>query len=357
MKKRALGILLAVCMTVGTLLGGCGSKEAPAAQPSQAASAESGSAPAAPEEEFTQIEMRLSHHNAQNQPIHEAFEKWVSLVSEKTGGAVKISVFPAASLYNQEDALDAVKAGALEMALGDTSVISNIQPEYALFSYPFLLDSYEAAEKVILGDIGRSVDEKFVADNGIRPLGWTWNGYRNICSNKPLTSMADCKGMKLRSPGADVYLNTFKTLGMAPQVISWSEAYSAMQTGIVDGVESSLEAFYTQGFYKLGDNICLSHHMLSTIGPIINEDVWQSLNENTQKVLLDAWAQCQADLNKTSIENDNKYLEALKEEGCNITEFSDKDQIFNTFSEMWDTSATEIGAKDILDQIKETVKG
>ena len=140
-------------------------------------------------------------------------------------------------------------------------------------------------------------------------------------------------------------------LGMNPTVISWSEAYSAMQSGVVEGVESGLEAFYTQGFYNLGKNICISHHMLSVIGPVINANVWNGLTPDTQQVMLGCWKECQAELNQTVIDNEQSYYDKLKEAGCNMTEFEDRQELIDLFKDYWTKSAESNNATDILDQM------
>ena len=297
---------------------------------------------------YTQAELKLSHHNATDQPIHEELTKWADMVHEKTGGAVTIDIYPAASLYNSEDAKEAVKNGALDMCLGDTSILSTDFPQYTLYSLPFLLDSYDHADQIVNGDIGAKLDKELEDDLGIVPLGWTWNGFRDFCTTKPITSVADCKNIKLRSPGAQIYLDTFTKLGMNPTVISWSEAYSAMQSGVVDGVESGLESFYTQGFYNLGKNICVSHHMISIIGPIINKNVWDGLNEATQQVMKDSWKECQAELNQTVIDHEDGYYQKLQDKGCNMTEFENRQELIDLFKEYWTSSAKSCGAEDEL---------
>ena len=309
------------------------------------ASAES---PAEPE--YTEITMKLSHHNAVDQPIGVALDAWAKMVNEKTGGKVTIDVYPAASLYSSGDAQDSIIMGTLDMCLGDTSLLSSDEPEYALFSLPFMFDSYDTAAEIVFGDIGKEIDKRMEENLGVKPLGWTWNNFRNMCTKDPITSIADCKGYKLRSPGADIYMDTFNTLGMSPNPISWSEAYTAMLSGVVDGVASGLEAFYTQGFYELGNNICLSRHMISIIGPCINVDKWNSLNEATQQLLLDTWAEVQADLNETVIANETGYQTKLEEAGCNITEFDDHQALIDLFTPYWSKNAEANGYADLLEQ-------
>ena len=207
--------------------------------------------------------------------------------------------------------------------------------------------------------IGRSVTiDQLMEDNlGVKALGWTWNGFRNMDTKDPITSVADCKVYKLRSPGADIYMDTFKTLGMAPEPISWSECYTAMQSGVVDGVESGLEAFYTQGFYALGNNICLSRHMLSIIGPVINVEKWNSLNEKTQQLLLDTWAKYQAELDATVIAGEESYQEKLEAEGCNITSFEDRQELIDLFTPYWSKNAEAGGYTELLNQTLELIAG
>lgn len=241
--------------------------------------------------------------------------------------------------------------------MGDTSLLSTDEPEYALFSLPFLIEDYDAAGKLVYGDIGKEIDQRMKDNLGVVALGWTWNGFRNMCTVDPITSVADCKNYKLRSPGADVYLNTFKTLGMAPEVITWSECYTAMESGVVDGVESGLEAFYTQGFYNLGNNICLSRHMVSIIGPTINIEKWNSLNEATQQLMLDTWAVCQEELNATVIGNEDGYLQQLKDAGCNITEFENRQEIIDLFTPYWSETAEAGGYADVFEQAMAVIAG
>ena len=219
---------------------------------------------------------------------------------------------------------------------------------YTLTCLPFLFDSYDTAGEVLYGDVGQKLDSLAEEQLGIVPLGWTWNGFRSMCTKTPIRTVADCKNYKLRSPGAQIYLDTFETLGMSPTVVPWSEAYTAMQSGMVDGIESGLEAFYTQGFYTLGNNICLSHHMISIIGPIINADKWNSLSPDTQKLMKDTWAECQGDLNQKVIDGENSYEQKLKDAGCTITEFEDRQELIDLFTPYWTKSAESGGYTDLL---------
>lgn len=348
--KKMIAMLLTPVMCLS--LAACGSSTSSTsgetkADETKAAAAESTSA-AGTTPTYDTVTLKLSHHNAVDQPIHEALTEWADMLKEKSDGAITIDIYPAASLYNSSDAEDAVKLGTLDMCLGDTSQLSNSMSAYTLTCLPFLFDSYDTAGEVLYGDVGKKLDSMAEEQLGIVPLGWTWNGFRNMCTKTPIRSVADCKNYKLRSPGAQIYLDTFETLGMSPTVVPWSEAYTAMQSGMVDGIESGLEAFYTQGFYTLGNNICLSNHMISIIGPIINADKWNSLSPDTQKLMKDCWAECQKELNQKVMDGEDSYEQKLKDAGCTITEFENRQELIDLFTPYWTKSAEDGGYTDLL---------
>ena len=253
------------------------------------------------------------------------------MINEQSGGKITIDIYPAASLYNQTDAQDAVQMGTLDMCLADCSQLSSAVPAFALTAMPFLYDSYETAGKVIFGEVGAQLDQQLEDTLNMHAFGWT--------------------------PGTDLYLNTFNTLGMSPTVVPWNEAYTAMQSGLVDGVESGLEAFYTQGFYELGKYVCLSRHMISVIGPVMNADKWNSLDEATQELFTSTWKQCQEELNETVIANESGYQTKLEEAGCTITQFDDQQALIDLFTPFWSESAEAGGYTDLLDQVLAIVNG
>ena len=352
--KKLIALILALVLCVSMVACGAKTETKPAETKAPEAAA---AAPEAAGPVYETVTMKLSHHNAVDQPIHVALTKWAEMLNEKSGGAITIDIYPAASLYNSADAEDAVKLGTLDMCLGDASQLSNSLPAFALTALPFLFDSYETADKILYGEVGAELNKMAEEELGVVALGWTWNGFRNMCTKDPIQSVADCKNYKLRSPGSQIYLDTFNTLGMSPTVVTWSEAYTAMQSGMVDGVESGLEAFYTQGFYTLGNNICLSRHMISIIGPIVNADKWNSLSADTQALMLECWAECQAELNETVMAGEASYEQKLRDEGCNITEFENRQELIDLYTPYWSSAAEAGGYTELLNAALAIVNG
>lgn len=301
--------------------------------------------------EYDEVTLKFSHINAVDQAIGIACDKFAELVNERSGGKVTIEVYPAGSLYNQEDAYDAIELGNLNMAIADVSGISDRVPAFGIYVLPFLFDSYDALGEVIDGEVGAELDRQLEEQMGAVALGWCWNGCRNFLSKVPIKSIADCENILLRSGAVDIFLDTFATLKFKTVIIPWGDCFSGFQSGVCDAVETTTEALYTQGFYTVGNKVCLSHHILSTIGPIVSGDTWNSLNADTQQLLRDCWAECREMTNETVKNNEDGYVEKLREVGCEITEFDDPQALTDLFTPMWREYAEKGGYTDILDMV------
>ena len=306
-------------------------------------------AEASGEYEYPVMTLKFAHNNAIDQPIGIGVDKFAQLIKERSNGNITIDVYPASSLYDEAGIYDAIQLGNLDLGYADVSTISNIVPAFGLYALPMLYDSYETMEKIVDGEVGETLDAMLVDGMNAYALGWTWDGFRNIISNDPITCIADCKDYLLRSPGADLYLDTFKTLGFATVIIPWGDCFTGMQSGLCDAVETTTEAIYTQGFYTIGNNFCVSHHMLSIVGPIINNDLWESFDDQTKSLFQECWDEVNAWERETVASEENEYTELLRDAGCNITKFTDYDEIVELFKPMWEEYAKNGGYEDLLD--------
>ena len=165
--KKLIALVLALVMCFA--LCACGQSAAPAATEAPAAEPAADAAADTAAVEYPEMTLKLSHHNAVDQPIHEALTKWATMINEQSGGKITIDIYPAASLYNQTDAQDAVQMGTLDMCLADCSQLSSAVPAFALTAMPFLYDSYETAGKVIFGEVGAQLDQQ-LDELGLAPL-------------------------------------------------------------------------------------------------------------------------------------------------------------------------------------------
>lgn len=284
--KSAIALLLCVCMAFSLVAcGGAASSAAPAA-PAQSGSA----APAAPAEEtFT---LRLASDVAEDHPKAKALMDFEKYVEETSGGTLQIELFHNAALGDANAYTESVVNGAVEMAsMG--SELAQRAPVTAAFEAPFAFADWKAIENAVYSDYGANLLSDLPDTVGIRFLGYIPQGFRVIMSNKPLNSMEDLSGMRLRVPQIALYLAIGEGLGTNPIGMALSELYTAIEQDAVDGLENTYSYLASAKYYEVTQYLLESNHNFVMHAVYINEKVWDKLSENQQQILLDGGALCQ----------------------------------------------------------------
>lgn len=297
------------------------------------------------------IVLKYGHQNAMDNLVHIYSEKWAADVLEKSGGRIVIEIYPASQLGNLREMMEAVELGTLDITLGDTSMLSTVLPEFGLLALPFIFRDYDHAEAVIDGDVGETLNRRLAAERNMRPLGWFWNGFRNFATKTPITRVADARGIKMRSPEARIYMDTFSMLGMSPTPIPWGEVYTALASGVVDAAESGPEHIYKQDFYRHAPYVTNSRHIFSVVGPMVNEQVWQSLSAADQRLLMDSLEDIVRDQRVAAIDEEGEYYRLLIDAGATITEFENPQELIDLFTPYWSDYAANSNSKDLLQQL------
>ena len=310
------------------------------------------SALAADAPEIETITLKFGHANAVDTPVDQQCQMFAELVNKYSNGAITIEVYPAGQLGSLQELQDAVEFGTLDICCGDSSMMSELAPKLAILNLPMLVTSYEQAEKVYGSDEVAEIVEELAEEHNMRQLCWWWNGFRHLCTKVPLHSPADCKGIKLRSPEADIYVRTFSLLGFNPTPIPWGDTFQGIQTGIADGSDTTLEGIYNADLYTLCPYICLSGHIFSVVGVTINEDVWKGLSDAAKEVMLKAAAEVTEIQRQNAIEGEGNYKKLMEDAGCTFTEFEDKQEIVDLFQDYWaETSSACEGGDELLQAI------
>jgi len=348
--KKIIAMLLALVMVLA--LCACG-ESAPVQQPApeQQAPAEAAPTDEASAAGIEPITLKFGHANAVDTPVDKFCNMFAEKVNEYSDGAITIEVYPAGQLGTLQELQDAVEFGTLDLCCGDSSMMSEVFPKLAVLNLPMLVTSYEQAEKVYDSEEVNELVEQMASEHSLRQLCWWWNGFRHLCTKVPINSPADCKGIKLRSPEADIYVRTFSLLGFNPTPIPWGDTFQGIQTGIADGSDTTLEGIYNADLYTLCPNICLSGHIFSVVGVTINEGVWQSLSPEAQAVFVKAAEEVTEAERQSAIEGEQEYRTLMEEAGCTFTEFADQQEIVELFTDYWKETSDACDANDLLNAI------
>ncbi len=249
-------------------------------------------------------------------------------VEELSGGSITIDIQASGVLGSENDVLDNILAG------GDTIDMSRISA-FALTSYgcnkatllsiPYTWESREHWWNFANSDLAQEfLDEPQEIGLPIRGIFYGEEGFRHFFTVDPVSGLEDLKGMKLRVSNDPVMNGMVEGLGASPTVVSFGELYSALQTGVVDGAEQPIANYKSNAFPEVANNLILDGHTLGAVQVVITDNAWNKLTENQQQCIMEAGKYAQEFNAQLSESEENKVLEELKSEGCNVVEVTDK---------------------------------
>jgi len=211
-----------------------------------------------------------------------------SIVEGETNGKVQVQEFPAQELGNATSMLAATQLRTLEMNMCGDSSLTGFFPANDILSIPYIFSSQAVAHKVITGPFGDKLSKAILEETGMRVLGWGGLGYRYFISNKPLKSVDDFKGIKVRVMESTLQMKMIEALGAIPTPISFSELYTALSQGVTDATDTAAYSVPGRKFYEVTDYMYISAHLYTFQAILINEEFFQSLPEEYQVVILRA---------------------------------------------------------------------
>ena len=256
-------------------------------------------------------------------------EIWASLVKERTQGRINIKLYPGVSLIqgDQTREFSAIRQGVIDMAIGSTINWSPQVKELNLFSLPFLMPDYAAADALTQGDVGKDIF-KTLEKAGVVPLAWGENGYREISNSKlAIKTPADMKGLKIRVVGSPLFLDTFTALGANPTQMSFADAQPALATGAVDGQENPMSIFTAAKLHNSAQkHITMWGYVNDPLIFVVNKEVWMSWTEADRAIVrqaaLDAGKQEVVIARKGLSEADRPLLKEVAALGVTVTQLT-----------------------------------
>jgi len=282
-------------------------------------------------------------------------EQWMELVKERSNGLISFDYTNAGAMGSYAELLEGIDYGVYDMSITDPSYIQAYVPESVVLTLPMLYNDYDHAEAVFSGEVGDWYKGLVAEKTNINVLNYYFCGFRYVCSKEPITTLADCDGMLIRSPQIQVYNDLLGLMGFSYVNMAWSEAYTAMSTGVVNAVEVPLQNIYEAGFYDLGKYICETRHLLSVNSVIANQDFWDGLPDVYKQIMSDSLDEVTAAEHQEIATREADYKTKLEGVGCTFTSFDEaaKAELTEKFSEYWHTQVDSLGtdAVDMLNKI------
>ena len=241
-----------------------------------------------------EIIIKFSHVVAPDTPKGQAAERFKQIAEKLTKGKVKVEVYPNSQLYKDREEIEALQSGAVQMLAPSLSKFGPMgAPEFQLFDLPYLFPNQETLHRVMDGDVGKKLFAK-LDTKGVTGLTFWDNGFKQMSSNKPMHAAADLKGLKMRIQSSKVLNAQMKALGANPQVMAFSEVYTALQQGVVDGKENPVSNFYTQKMHEVQKHMTISNHGYLGYAVIVNKNFWDGLPADVRTSLTQAMKEATA---------------------------------------------------------------
>ena len=249
-------------------------------------------------------------------------------VEELSGGSVVVDVQASGVLGSENDVLDAILGGSTSIDISRISAFALTSygcNKSKLLSIPFTFENRAHFWNFANSELAPEfLNEPQELGLPVRGIFYGEEGFRHFFTVKPVSGIADFKGLKLRVSNDPVMNGMVEGLGANPTVVSFGELYSALQTGVVDGAEQPIANYKSNAFPEVANNLILDGHTLGAVQAVITDNAWAKLTENQQAAIMEAGADTQAfnaDLSETA---ENKVLDELKSSGCNVVDVPDK---------------------------------
>ena len=298
---------------------------------------------------FAQTELKLGHVGEPGSLLAASCEEYAKRINARLAGKVKVVVFGSSQLGGDKEMLQKVKLGTLDMVLPSTVMSSEVDL-FGIFEMPYLVKDREHMKRieqaVFWPKLAPEAEKK-----GLRTIAVWENGYRNITNNKhPIKTPDDLKGIKLRVPEGKWRVKMFQAYGANPSPMKFSELFTALQTGVMDGQENPLTQIYSAKLQEVQKYLSLSGHVYTPSYLIVGSRKWATLPADVRKVLEDTAKETQAFVYETAAREENELLGKLKQAGMQVNDV-DKDAFFAASKPIYEEFSTEVaGAKALLDQ-------
>lgn len=374
--RRAFAASVVALLAVAALLVACSSpaaapaptsapaKAAPAATSAPAAAAPAAAAPtkapaaaAAPATQYKPMTARIGHVGEAGSLMEQDSNDFAKLVGERSGGAIKIQVFGSSQLGKQEEMNQQVQLGALEMDVPSSDMVS-VVGEFSIFDMPSIFKDRAQVKKAVEGPLGQDLTA-LAAKKNMVILGYWENGFRVMTDNKgPIKTPADLKGLKIRVPPSDVRVQMFKLWGANPGPLSFSEVFSALQTGVFDGQENPYAQITSAKFYEVQKYLSVTNHVYTPTYLAASPKWFNSLDDATKKLLTDTAKEVGDNSRARGAKMDEDGRKLVESKGMKVNTDVDTKAFKDAATPLFDSFKKKYGAagQKLLDELNQATQ-
>jgi tripartite ATP-independent transporter DctP family solute receptor len=265
--------------------------------------------------------LKFGLNSPEGHPAVAGMKKFKETVEAKSGGKLKVQLFLNGTLGSDQATLSAIKGGTVEMAVMNSGILASEVKALEVFDFPFLFANEKEADVIVDGPIGQKMHAA-LADKGIIGLSYWELGFRNITTGKrALNKVDDIAGLKLRVIPNAINVDWVKALGANPTPLPFTEVYSAMEQGAIDGQENPVSVIAANKFWEVQKYVALTNHQYNPQSVIFSKKVWDTLSDAERKIIDEAADEATKTQRTAARAAVAANLELLKKNGMTVTQF------------------------------------
>jgi TRAP-type transport system periplasmic protein len=330
MRYSKVWIFLLVSVIFSLLLTACGGRG------SSSSSSEAG--------QEKEMKLKMSVTVSDTSTMYKAAEQLANEVKEKTDGRITIDIFPNEQLTNGDSgkAVESLAKGTIDLTFNSVIIYSILNDKLGVLNAPFLFKDLEEVDAKLAGEGGEMIKD-ILRDFGVEPLGFAQNGFRQVTNSvKEIKTLEDTKGLKMRIPGITMYTDLWKTLGANPTTMSFSEVFTSLQQGTIDGQENAIDIIYSSKLIEVQPYMTMWNYAYDPLVLGMNKKLFDSLSDTDREII------------QTAADNANKFqiteARKIEEEQIKALDAAGMQIYYPTNEEM---AAFKEAAQPIYNQYKE----
>ncbi|OCW59262.1 TRAP transporter substrate-binding protein [Hoeflea olei] len=300
--------------------------------------------------------MRLSHGDNESNPTHLTAVKFKELVEQYTDNKVEVQIYPNNSLGAETEVAQSLRMGSVEAEILYTGNLMPLAPSAGVLMLPYAYKSTEQAHKA-MDALLEPLNERITQEAGVRALGLMEKGFRVLTTNKPVETLEDLKGLKIRVSPNDIAIQTFKSWGIEPIPMDWAEVFPALQQRVIDGQENPYTTAISSRFYEVQSDITEIHYMMWTGPLIVSERVFQSYPDDIKEAVVKAGREAVDYGRQVSAEKTEEAIAELKERGVNLHGAPKDEEKWQAAAQaLWPNFYDQIGGAEWANQAVDIIK-
>ena len=348
MKKWLFMLTLSLLAIV---LVACGDDSSESSSSSSVASDSGTSNTSEPAAEGKTYKFKLGHEAAETHIKFEVAEKFAEELEKNSDGRMTVDIYPANQLGKEADMAQQVESGTLDFAILSNGTMSSLSESINGWFMPFLFNDLQAAADAASSEPAKQMMTDLEVKNMVG-YGLFFAGQRHILSSKPLATVEDFKGLKIRIPGSPVFESYYKAIGAGPASMPLPEVYTSLSTGVIDAVDTDFNAAVSQKFYETSDILTLAGHIVFPEVVIGSKKSVDAMSEEDRKIVADTWASVINWGVHEGIATNDKLLEELKSLGVTVNELQNIDEFKSLSASVYDQYSSNPTIKAFIDANK-----